>query len=175
MHLNSDWVILESVDDRHRPVPMGEPGNSTLLTHLANRVQPLIRYELGDRITLHERCDCGCALPRIEVEGRVDDSIVLDTARRRHIRLLPLALTTVLEDEAGLFDFQLIQQNGRSLLLKLSAQGHDVQRQGARARDALERYLQTQGLSGVSVELRFGSALFRERSGKSKRIVALAP
>jgi phenylacetate-coenzyme A ligase PaaK-like adenylate-forming protein len=47
LHLNSDWAILESVDAQGRAVPPGERGASTLLTNLANHVQPLIRYELG--------------------------------------------------------------------------------------------------------------------------------
>ena len=65
MHLNEDWVILESVDEHLAPVPDGEPGHTTLLTNLANHVQPLIRYDLGDRVTLHrEPCACGSALPR---------------------------------------------------------------------------------------------------------------
>lgn len=53
LHLNSDWAILESVDERWRPAPAGELGTTTLLTNLANRVQPLIRYDLGDRIAVH--------------------------------------------------------------------------------------------------------------------------
>ena len=53
MHANSDWVILEPVDRLHRPVALGEPSHTTLLTNLANHVQPVIRYDIGDRITLH--------------------------------------------------------------------------------------------------------------------------
>ncbi|HEX6362855.1 MAG TPA: AMP-binding protein, partial [Albitalea sp.] len=49
LHLNSDWAILESVDAAGRPVPPGEAGCTTLLTNLANHLQPLIRYDLGDR------------------------------------------------------------------------------------------------------------------------------
>ena len=34
-------------------VPPGDAGATTLLTNLANHVQPLIRYDLGDRVTVH--------------------------------------------------------------------------------------------------------------------------
>jgi phenylacetate-coenzyme A ligase PaaK-like adenylate-forming protein len=42
---------------------------------LANRVQPLIRYELGDQLIMAtEPCDCGSRLPRIErILGRAGD------------------------------------------------------------------------------------------------------
>ena len=60
MHLNADWAILEPVDAHHQPVPVGETGETTLLTSLANRVQPLIRYELGDQVRYTGvACACG--------------------------------------------------------------------------------------------------------------------
>jgi len=78
LHANTDWVILEPVDERGQPMPAGEPSYSTLLTNLANHVQPLIRYDLGDQITLyHGRCECGCTLPVIEIQGRRDDPLVM--------------------------------------------------------------------------------------------------
>ena len=40
------------VDDEYRPVPAGVPGAKVLVTNLYNRVQPLIRYEVGDVVTL---------------------------------------------------------------------------------------------------------------------------
>ena len=55
LHLNSDWAILEPVDARGNPVPRGSPGATTLLTNLANHVQPLIRYDIGDRVALRPR------------------------------------------------------------------------------------------------------------------------
>ena len=111
MHLNSDWVILEPVDDRRRVLPPGERGTTTLLTNLANHVQPLIRYDLGDRVTLHaEACECGSHLPLIEVEGRCDDTLRVGLPGAPAVHVLPLAVSTVLEDDAGLFDFQLVQQ-----------------------------------------------------------------
>lgn len=57
--MNADWVLLEPVDERHRPTPPGVPSHTVLLTNLANRVQPLIRYDLGDSVTLLDRpCQC---------------------------------------------------------------------------------------------------------------------
>ena len=60
MHANTDWVILEPVDAQHRPVAPGEASHSMLLTNLANHVQPLIRYDLGDSLRIEpEPCACG--------------------------------------------------------------------------------------------------------------------
>jgi phenylacetate-CoA ligase len=74
-HINADWAILEVVDKDGRPVPAGEPGARILVTNLANTVQPIIRYEIDDMVTLGSRpCGCGSRLPWIErVEGRSED------------------------------------------------------------------------------------------------------
>jgi phenylacetate-CoA ligase len=84
LHVNADWVILEPVDAQLQPVPPGQVSFTTLLTNLANHLQPLIRFDIGDRIALGgERCPCGCALPVVQVQGRSDDAIVLPRRRRR--------------------------------------------------------------------------------------------
>jgi phenylacetate-CoA ligase len=171
LHLNSDWAILEPVDAQGRAVPAGETGATTLLTNLANRVQPLIRYDLGDRVTLLARpCPCGSPLPALEVQGRVDDSLLLRDAQGRTVRLLPLALTTVLEDEAGVLDFQIVQHGARSLHLSVGAQQGEAALQ--RSRRALCGYLRHQGLAGVRVLAHAGPPAVRGRSGKLQRVVA---
>jgi hypothetical protein len=100
--VNADWILLEPVDEHYRAVPRGVPSHTALLTNLANRVQPLIRYDLGDSVTLLDRaCECGSPLPSIRVEGRCDDVIALRNASSESVKLLPLAITTVLEDRPG--------------------------------------------------------------------------
>jgi phenylacetate-coenzyme A ligase PaaK-like adenylate-forming protein len=74
LHVNSDWNIVEPVDDAFRPVPAGELSHTVLVTNLANRVQPLIRYNLGDRVQLDAGpCACGSPFPSLRVEGRSGD------------------------------------------------------------------------------------------------------
>jgi phenylacetate-coenzyme A ligase PaaK-like adenylate-forming protein len=55
MHVNADWVIWEPVDAQGHPTPLGGLSHSTLLTNLANHVQALIRYDVGDQITVHTK------------------------------------------------------------------------------------------------------------------------
>jgi len=173
LHLNTDWAILQPVDAQHRPVPVGETGFTTLLTNLANRVQPLIRYDLGDRVRFApEACECGSALPVIEVQGRVDDLLELDDPLGRPVSLLPLALTTVLEDDAGVFDFQLQQRSRHALWLCIAAEGADAAAALQRALGVLRRFLSAQGLPNVSVGGNCGDRGQTGRSGKRQRVVA---
>lgn len=75
VHVNADWAVLEVVDGENAPVPAGATGEKALLTNLANFALPMIRYEIGDRLTMATtRCACGSRLPRIEhIGGRNSD------------------------------------------------------------------------------------------------------
>jgi phenylacetate-CoA ligase len=55
IHISEDLVVVESVDDHHQPVPHGTAGAKVLVTNLTNYAQPLIRYEVPDRITVSPR------------------------------------------------------------------------------------------------------------------------
>ena len=78
LHVNADWVVLEPVDRNLQPTPAGERSHTVLLTNLANRIQPIIRYDLGDSVVVKpEPCACGSPLPAIHVEGRKDDVLAL--------------------------------------------------------------------------------------------------
>jgi phenylacetate-coenzyme A ligase PaaK-like adenylate-forming protein len=74
LHLCEDLHVIEVVDAQGRPVPPGEFGERVLVTTLYRRTQPLIRYELGDRVRLSPRaCPCGRPFRLIDaVQGRVD-------------------------------------------------------------------------------------------------------
>lgn len=74
-HVNNDMAILENVDANYQPVPPGTPGAKVLLTNLLNTVQPIIRYELDDVITMSpDPCPCGNKLPLIaSIAGRSND------------------------------------------------------------------------------------------------------
>lgn len=173
LHANADWVILEPVDEHYRPVPTGQASHSVLLTHLANTVQPLIRYDLGDQIRLHSQaCACGSPLPVMEVQGRQDDALVMRGRNGQTVTLLPLALTTVLEDQAGVCDFQLRQKNGQTVSLRLGTPGADAVRALERCRTVLQAFAAAQGIATLNVELEADQPLLRGRSGKVCRVMA---
>jgi phenylacetate-CoA ligase len=83
-----DLVIVEVVDADNAPVPFGTPGHKVLLTNLVHRVQPLIRYELADALTLAP--PDGLPWTRISrIEGRTAEILELPAARGGTVRLHP--------------------------------------------------------------------------------------
>jgi len=130
--VNADWSILEVVDEKNRPVPAGEKGAKVLVTNLANYVQPIIRYEIGDIITMAtEPCDCGSNLPLIKcVDGRDSDVFEIKTesgARTLQPTIFQLALGRMLDVR----EYQIIQEDNtqfRILLEPLPGQKLDQTR-----------------------------------------------
>jgi phenylacetate-coenzyme A ligase PaaK-like adenylate-forming protein len=173
MHANADWVILEPVDAQGRATAPGQPSHSTLLTNLANHVQPLIRYDLGDQITVSsDPCGCGSTLPVIDVRGRRDEALVMAGRDGQPVTLLPMALTTLLEEGAGVFDFQLAQQDAHTLVLRLDLHGAEAAGPSARCQAVLAKYASDQALAPIQIRLELGAIGPRGRSGKAPRVLA---
>lgn len=71
MHLHNENLIVEPVDEDYNPVPVGQKAHKILITALLEKTVPIIRYEVSDKVTIHnEPCKCGKKTPWIEVEGR---------------------------------------------------------------------------------------------------------
>ena len=173
LHVNADWIVLEPVDRDHRPTPPGKTSHTVLLTNLANRVQPLVRYDLGDSITAKPKpCACGSPLPAIQVEGRRDDIVSMRAADGGTVRLLPLALTTVVEEAAGLHRFQILQTAADRLALRLDPkEARDRDAAWSAASQALRTYLARQSLENVAVTLeRDLPARADPRTGKLRQV-----
>ncbi len=174
LHVNADWVVLEPVDRRYRPTPPGEPSETVLVTNLANRVQPIIRYDLGDSVVLRsERCGCGSPLPVIEVAGRSEEVLVLADAAGRQVRLLPLALEAVIEQATDAHPIQIVRVGGSGLRLRLPPLAWPARNAAwTRVSTALRAWLDRQGLANVALELDADDAGLDPVSGKLRRILA---
>lgn len=172
LHVNADWVVVEPVDADRRPTPPGETSHTVLITNLANRVQPIIRYDLGDAIVLHPGvCACGNPLPAIRVEGRCDDVVVLRDGERE-ARIPPMALTTVVEEAIDVHRFQIVQREPDCLLLRLAVTAGPERQQVFRVvTKALRRYLASQGIVHMRILLDDQPPLADARSGKLRQVV----
>ncbi|GAA1752662.1 phenylacetate--CoA ligase family protein [Kocuria aegyptia] len=154
LHVNADRYLLEPVDEAGRPVPPGTTSATVLVTNLANRVQPLIRYDLGDRVEVAARpCPCGSPLPAVRVEGRAGDVLRFAAGGGRTVPILPLALGTVVEETPGVRRFQAVRTAPDTLVLRLEPEpGADPVRLRTAVDTRVRAYLATQGLGAVGVE-----------------------
>src|SRR4029453_5571480 len=79
IHLFEDTTLVETVAPDGQPGPPGQPGARLLVTNLYNLVQPLLRLEVTDLVTLDpDPCPCGRILVRAPaIHGRADDVVSL--------------------------------------------------------------------------------------------------
>lgn len=99
LHLFEDLVVTEVVDEDNRPVPPGEFGAKLLVTVLCSRTQPLIRYELSDRVSLsNASCDCGLPFACLSgIAGRMEDVLRLPARGGGWVSIHPNVFHELLE------------------------------------------------------------------------------
>lgn len=172
MHVNADWFVLEPVDEAYRPVPPGQPSHTVLVTNLANRMQPIIRYDQGDSVTVSpDPCPCGSPLPAIRVEGRTDEILSFPTPSGEMVHLLPMALATVVEETPGVHRFQVIQRGTTRLDVRLEvAAMAERTRVWDAVNERMRAYLAAQGLSAVTVQRAVEPPLRDTKSGKFRHV-----
>jgi phenylacetate-coenzyme A ligase PaaK-like adenylate-forming protein len=173
LHLNRDWVILEPVDREGRPVPDGTASASVLLTNLANFIQPIIRYDLGDSVTfLTEPCPCGSPLPAIRVEGRRDDTICLKRTDGQLERVIPLALCTAIEERAGVYRFQVVEEAANHLVLRIDPSEGEPGEVARRTEQCIRGYCAELGAQDVVVRTDPAPPQADPVNGKLRRVWA---
>lgn len=166
-HINDDWIIIEAVDENNQPVPFGTQSSKLLLTNLANRICPIIRFEITDRIVLHsEPCLCGNTRPWLTLEGRTDDILTFDNGEK----IAPLSLYALIKEVYGVQHFQLVKTDEKSLELRLIAENKN--QVFITAKNAIESYLLQNGVV-ATVQLSELPPQANPISGKFKHIVTL--
>jgi hypothetical protein len=122
-HVYEDLLVCESVDDDGAVVPPGETGSRLLVSVLFSRTLPLIRYELTDRVRLGGT-GCRCGRPYralLEVEGRLQDVLVLPGVTGDDVRVPPGVFHAVLDD-VSVAGWQVIR-DARGLRILLAGRG----------------------------------------------------
>lgn len=115
LHIHPLTGIFEVVDDDLKPAQSGQ----MLVTSFTTYGTPLIRYRIGDSITLADpakKCSCGSFFPLVErIEGRTNDYILSSTHGK--VNLGNISNST--KDTKGIVCFQLTQDKLDLLEVKM--------------------------------------------------------
>lgn len=108
MHITAEDIIVEIIDAQGAPVKAGEAGE-IVVTHLATKDFPFIRYRTGDIGVLDDKpCSCGRGLPVLkEIQGRSTDFLVAKNGTVMH----GLALIYILRDLPQVRAFKIVQES----------------------------------------------------------------
>lgn len=171
-HLNADLAILEVVDRQGRPVPDGTPGSKVLITNLYNRIQPLIRYEVGDVVTMSpSSCPCGSPFPLIQsVTGRTEEQFWIEV-NGVYQKIPYFVFLAALHHEADLAEHQVVQNGRNHFVVRVAPQ--PGKRLSAERLDRLIRQsMRTEGLGDIlDWEIEVVSEILPDpKSGKMHRV-----
>ena len=173
LHLFEDLVISEVVDEHDRPVPPGVAGAKLLVTVLFSRTQPLIRYEMSDRVSLATD-SCSCSLPFAllsSIEGRAEDILQLPARGGSTISVHPNVFHRVLEP-APVREWQVIQEPDRIRVLLV---GPRVPLSPADVARDIERALRGADVDPPRIDVEIADAITRTALGKAPLVRALRP
>lgn len=166
MHLTVEDIVVELVDGQGQAVPDGQPGE-IVVTHLATRDFPFIRYRTGDvAVRDSNRCACGRSLPMLrEIQGRTTDFVIAADGTVMH----GLALIYILRDLPGLQRFKIVQHSlQRTQVLVQAEAGFD---RGAHLPGIVEGFKRRLGAE-VQIDVEWVDAIPAEKSGKFRYVVS---
>jgi phenylacetate-CoA ligase len=167
MHISAEDIVVEIVGPGGEPVADGEPGE-IVVTHLATRDFPFIRYRTGDIGILAQRmCACGRSLPLLEeIQGRSTDFVIAADGTVMH----GLALIYILRDLPGIASFKIVQESRQRIRVQIVAAADFPSAMEQRIRDGFRARL------GASVEVTIErvDVIEPERSGKFRYVVSHA-
>jgi len=161
-HVSPDAGIIEILDTDGTPAKPGELGE-VVTTGLHNRLQPLIRYRIGDaaRWAVDQTCQCGRAMPVLEaIEGRFEDMCITPDGREL------LRFDTVFKGIASIKEAQVIQEALDRFRILVVADGRLDPRDAARLRSNMRLHA-----GDVTCEISEVSAIERSRSGKFRAVI----
>jgi phenylacetate-coenzyme A ligase PaaK-like adenylate-forming protein len=173
LHVNSEWAVVEPVDRDGNATAPGGTSHTVLVTNLANRVQPILRYDLGDRVTLAAGpCACGNPRPAMRVAGRNAAPLAFRGADGRVVQVVPLAIETAAERGSGGARFQVARVAADRLMVRLDPGEPERAAVGRRIVRDLRDWLDAQSLAHVRVALSREGPRIDPRSGKLPTVTA---
>ncbi|ABA58433.1 possible CapK protein [Nitrosococcus oceani ATCC 19707] len=166
LHITAEDIVVELVDQAGKLVAAGEPGE-VVITHLATKEFPFIRYRTGDVAVFDDQlCGCGRSLPVLkEIQGRTTDFIVAADGTVMH----GLALIYVLRDLPGIESFKIIQESKTEMRVLLVPVNGGYSRA---VEDGIRRDFQDRLGKGVRVNVEPVAEIPPERSGKFRYVVS---
>ncbi len=103
-HVNWELLLVEVLDENNNTCPPGVQGRC-IVTPFYNTAQPLIRYDIGDQLTLGTNCKCGRTLQTItSLNGRT-----IHMFRRQNGEKFSLRLPGFLKKMIGAHEWQFAQ------------------------------------------------------------------
>jgi phenylacetate-CoA ligase len=164
LHLKLEHSAVEVLNDRNQVCEPGETGR-LVCTGFGNYAFPLIRYEMGDEVTVakNQTAKCGRGGMLIDkIVGRVEDYIVTPDGR------FVGRLDHLFKDSANVVEAQLFQENAAEVvcrIVKTDVYGIEDER-------AIVAEVRTRLGSAIKIRFEYLEHIPRTKTGKYRFIVS---
>jgi len=160
LHVDEDFAAVEFV-------PTADDSHTVIGTNFSNPLTPLLRYEVGDRVTLDEsKCTCGHPGRVVKtIDGRREDYVVLANGARigrlDHVfkDLLTIREAQIYQQRAGAITVRLVRGAGYSVFDEM----------------ALLRELRSRVGSSIDIKIEHRDKLERFGAGKLRFVISELP
>ncbi len=158
LHIHPLTGVFEVVDDDLKPAQSGQ----MLVTSFTTHGTPLIRYRIGDSITLadsSENCACGSIFPSVErILGRTNDYVLSPSHGK--VNLGNISNST--KDTEGIVCFQLIQDKIDHIEVRLVVNEDFNKKQELNFISALRERIGNE----MNLDIKYVENIEKEKSGK---------
>ncbi len=163
LHIHPLTGIFEVLDENGNESYQGELVVTSFTTHGT----PLIRYRVGDRITLYadqRACDCGSCYPLVKsIDGRSTDYVY--SPEMGKVNLGNISNST--KDVNGILKFQVIQNDFNNVLLKIKK----TDLFSNKDRDKFILNLRKRIGDKMGIKIEFVEDILKEKSGKYRIVI----
>jgi phenylacetate-CoA ligase len=119
LHVNTERAVVRIVRPDGGDAGPGEEGR-VLISHLGNRVMPLINFDLGDWATVEGACGCGRGFPALSgLAGRLGEVIRTPAGRMVSSVMLCNLLTLGFPVHGAVAEFQALQAAADRVVLRV--------------------------------------------------------
>ena len=165
LFISPDAGIVEVLNEKKNPVGENEIGE-LISTGLLNYDQPLIRYKIGDRISLGKMNDNNAQfqMPIVKsIDGRIEDVITGPNGN------IMVRFHSIFVDIGGLIASQIIQQTISKIVLRLVV---DVDYNDLKSEIIMTDRLKYQLGDSIKVSFEYLSKLPKTSTGKFKAVIS---
>ncbi len=163
-HLKPEHSLTEILDEDGRPARPGEPGR-VVATAFGNPALPLVRYEIGDLVTVSasQKAQCGrSGLLLDAILGRVEDYVIAADGR------LVGRLDHLFKDSTSVVEAQIVQEQVGEIVLRLVTTPYFCPAD----EKAIRAEAQLRLGSGTRIRIEFTPSIERSENGKFRFIVS---
>lgn len=158
LHIHPLTGVFEVVDENMQPAQEGE----LLVTSFTTEGTPLIRYQIGDRITLapkDKKCACGSFFPLVyKIDGRSTDYILSPTHGKVNLGNISNSTKGV----KGIIQFQVLQEELEKVMVLVISSADFVDEEKSKFKAALTERFGPK----LEVNLKVVDEIAKEKSGK---------